>query len=523
MKFSRPLPIYGFLVKKSFIFLSFFLGLFCTPVTALAAPASSLVVLDSWVYPALDKITGLGLVESVLQGSRPYTRLEAARQVREARQMAKRSSALPVVAELLLRLEIEFSDVLAEIRGDSASSSYLKPVRQLRLTTIQQKGQPSSYPGTNARQFALNTNNYGIDYADGNNSELRLLGDARFGKFLQLEWQPLLLYSSDDDLDLLLLQGRAALSLGPFEVSVGRQSLWWGPGRHGSLILTSNAKPLDMVRITNPTPLRLPWILEYLGPFRFDVFWSKLEEDRHIPEPYFAGLRLSVKPLPWIELGASRTVLFGGKGQPDTEFSDFVTILGGKNLSGGKDTSNSLAAIDACIRLPFLWGAQLYGEIGGEDEANHFIANTAYLAGIYLPKIEPSGRLDLRMEYADLSRIDDNSPPWYHHRTYRSGYTYKGQFLGHHVGGTGEDLSAELQILLYRDLTTSVGYDFEKRGSDQSVQEVHKQSSVRLVWNFSKNIALELVYKQDFVDNWLFVEGDNRTTHLARLDLLSTW
>lgn len=296
--------------RSAFILLCLFLTF---PLSSQAVPVSSLVPLDSRVYPALDKLAGLGFVRSALQGSRPYSRLEVARQVEEARRIAEHLTTPPVVSELLTDLEGELSDALAEIQGDASFSSYFKPLRQVELAYIHQDGEDSIYPATNARQFSLNTNNFGIDYGDGSNGDIRLLGDARLG-WLQLEWQPLFRSTPDENEDLRLLQGRAALELGPFEVSVGRQSLWWGQGRHGSLLLTDNARPLDMVRMTNPLPLQLPWILEWLGPFRFDAFWSRLEKDRVIPEPYLAGLRLNFKPLPWFEFGVTRTVMFGIRG-----------------------------------------------------------------------------------------------------------------------------------------------------------------------------------------------------------------
>src|SRR6202035_2119120 len=42
------------------------------------------VPLDSWVYPALDRLAGLGLVDSGFVGMRPWTRRECMRQVSEA-------------------------------------------------------------------------------------------------------------------------------------------------------------------------------------------------------------------------------------------------------------------------------------------------------------------------------------------------------------------------------------------------------------------------------------------------------
>jgi len=37
------------------------------------------VPLDSWVYGALDRLEGYGLIDSALSGTKPYSRLEVAR------------------------------------------------------------------------------------------------------------------------------------------------------------------------------------------------------------------------------------------------------------------------------------------------------------------------------------------------------------------------------------------------------------------------------------------------------------
>jgi hypothetical protein len=505
-----------------------FVGVLVLTSPSLATPPSGNLPLDSWIYPALDKLAGLGLVESSLQGSRPYTRIEAARQILDARDKAARGGFPKVAWQLLNRLEAELKDQVTELgRGPSAFPSYLKPLRNLDLKYLYQDGQLSHFQGTNARQFDLNYNDFGIDYSNYHNGRFTFESETRLGGLLLLSVRPIFELQQNDqqesDTTFGLLEGKAALALGPVEISAGRQSLWWGQGRHGSLILTNNAKPLDMVRVTNPTPVLLPWFLEYLGPFRFDVFWSRLEEERMVREPYFAGLRLNFKPLPFFEFGGSRTVIFGGEGRPDVDFSDFFTILGGKNLAGGEDTSNQLAALDARLRLPFLWGTELYGEVGGEDEADHFIANTAYLIGLHLPRLEPSGRLSLRLEYADLSRIDNNSPPWYHHSIYSSGYTYEQKILGHHVGGAARDIFAEMRLLFPLDWTFSLGFDLEERGFNRSVREKHLQPALGLEWQVSEDVVLQAHYAISRVENFSFNAGDDKTFHRVELGGQIIW
>ena len=45
---------------------------------------SPYVPLDSWIYPALERLAALGYVNSAIVGMRPWTRMECARQVSEA-------------------------------------------------------------------------------------------------------------------------------------------------------------------------------------------------------------------------------------------------------------------------------------------------------------------------------------------------------------------------------------------------------------------------------------------------------
>ena len=45
---------------------------------------SPYVPLDSWIYPALDRLAGLGLIDSGFAGMRPWTRRECMRQLSEA-------------------------------------------------------------------------------------------------------------------------------------------------------------------------------------------------------------------------------------------------------------------------------------------------------------------------------------------------------------------------------------------------------------------------------------------------------
>ncbi len=515
-----------YLKKASLLFI-----LLCLiPFNALAVPASSQVPLTSWVYSALDKLSGIGLVDSSLKGARPYTRYEVARQVDAAARASQFQTVSPAIAGLIRRLEKEVADTLSDLRAGVANG-YVKP-REVQFNYIYQNGPVSEISGSGviASQHALNYNNYGLDYSQ-NNAQILVQGEARLGDYLLAEARPIVQVQSGQDSgsDLRLLDGRVALQLGAVEVSAGRQSLWWGQGRHGTLVLSNNSKPLDMFRITNPTPALLPWVFKYLGPFRIDMFWSQLEEDRVVSEAYFAGMRVNFKPLPWVELGASRGVIFGGtkdygQGEKiDIDASDFITILSGKNLAGGDDTSNSVAAVDGRLRLPFLWNAEVYGEYGGEDESNHFLAAHGWLAGVYLPQIEPSGRLSFTFEHTDLSRQDNMAPDWYNHGIFKSGYTYQGKLLGHHVGGSAKDTYLEIQAILTDTLLMTLGFDNEERGFAQPVREKYVQGLLKMDWAVAENYSLNCLLSYGKVENFKFIADNNEDISLISVGLRGHW
>lgn len=501
-----------YLVKEktgTFKKLSLCMAMLLLTLPALAAgtpvyPISPQIPLDSWIYPAIERVMALSYLQSSLVGMRPLTRLEAARLLREASLQANLDDLPTVAGQLLQRLQTEFREELEE--GSGGVSARL--LRNVELIASYRDGDDSMMSGTDGRQFALDYNNFGRSRADGGNLEFNAQIEARLFDRLLLTWRPELAQREDDGSSFATLAAMAAVSCKGVEFSVGRQSLWWGQGRHGSLLLTNNAQPLDMLRLTNPSPLQLPWLLKHLGPFRFDLFVSRLDEDRIVSKPYFGGMRFNIKPSRYFELGASRTVMFGGDGRPQVDAGDFLTIVGGENLSGAEDTSNSIAGVDALINVPHLWGMQIYGELYGEDEAGGLPAKNSWLAGVYLPQIEPSGRLSLRVEYADTTQLFGGNPVLYRHGIYQSGYIYDDQILGHHTGSDATDLFMQLRVDYSERLSLRIGLDYEERGKALALREKHRQADLSATWRLDPKLSLTTRYAYDHIKNSNFVEGD---------------
>jgi hypothetical protein len=268
-----------------------------------------------------------------------------------------------------------------------------------------------------------------------------------------------------------------------------------------------------MIRLTNPHPLLLPWVFGYLGPFRFDVFLSELEENRVVPEPYLTVFRFNFKPHPVLEIGLTRTIIMGGEGRPGITPRRFWEIMFGENKEADEDLSNSIAGMDFRLTLPFF---QLYGELGGEDEAGGLPSRAAYLIGLSIPNL---GRyIGFRVEYADIS-----NKVWYRHGIYASGYTYKGRILGHHVGGGGRDLFFELGIMARKGLNGRINFDYEQRGvTTQPVTEKHYQVGTDWRYRIGRAVidwAVKIGISYERIKNARYISGLDEDNFLVSIGI----
>ena len=84
------------------------------------------------------------------------------------------------------------------------------------------------------------------------------------------------------------------------QVSVSRSS-WWGPGWDGSLILSTNARPIPAISIDRriPEPFETKW-LSWIGHWSFHSFIGQMEDDRDpvidYPSHFLWGMRGEVSP-----------------------------------------------------------------------------------------------------------------------------------------------------------------------------------------------------------------------------------
>jgi capsule assembly protein Wzi len=211
---------------------------------------------------------------------------------------------------------------------------------------------------------------------------------------------------------------------------------WWGPGWQSSLILSSNARPVPAIWINrdDPKAFDTPW-LSWIGPWQVTAFLGQLEEERHIPDAYLAGTRVTFRPVPGLDVGLSRTFIIGGEGRSASPGTFWDAIIGNDNpRDSDEDPSNQLGAVD--VRYGFSIGQQtagVYAQMMGEDEAGGFPARKSWLMGAdwttQIAGMDQQWFIEGADTLADNLFGDPMPDVSYEHRVYRSGYRYKGRNL----------------------------------------------------------------------------------------------
>ncbi len=415
------------------------------------ASVSTNVPLGHWSYDAVEKLANYGLIDSAMLTIKPLSRLEMARHVGRAQDALEQMKDPPeILTAIVERLTREYKAELVElgVLDGSHSESSLKPVEDPYAKYLYADRKPDL------------ENQRGDVFQSGSNARAGFASRGTLSDAFAFYLHPQYAGAPEGDNKVDLIEGYGKVGLGSWELEAGRDSLWWGPGSHGAIIMSDNARPLDMIKISNPQPILLPWIFRALGPIKAEWFLARLEADRDFPHTDLTGLRISIKPHPSVELGVSRVVQFGGHGAARPGFSDyFLTFLPRHN----DEQTNQIAGFDASVLVPLpdnglLRTIKLYVDAAGEDEANYFPSKWGDLLGVQFNDIFKTGRTDFRVEYAD-DIVPDSFDVFYTHSVYTSGYTYDSRVIGHFMGTQSRDLFLQVSHYLTSDLIVNVSYD----------------------------------------------------------------
>jgi len=453
--------------------------------------ASPYVPLDSWIYPALERLIALGYLKSAVLGMRPWTRMQCARLLEDAQDNFPDSGAEEGEAgRIYATLISEFGSEVSRLDG---AANVGARVESIYTRSMGISGTPLR-DGYHFGQTIIN--DYGRPYWNGYNQITGLTADAETGPvsfYFRGEYQHapampsypaqvLAATAAADETPTLangtaafnrfqLLDSMASFNLNNVQISVGNQSAWLGPGESGPLLMSNNAAPFPMVKIDDVQPHDIPGLSRLLGPARAEFFIGQLSGQHWeycglalstcetypgqlvkvgnseqyamgpniSPQPFIHGEKISFQPTPNLEFGMGVTAIFGGPFLPVT-FGNFFRSYYVHTVPA-RNPGKRVSAADISYRIPgvrnwltFYLDAMTWDEISpiGSTRAN-------VNPGIYLPKIPKISKLQLRAEGFNISRTKEFTPGFVYTNSdrYRSGYINDGNLLGSWIGRAG--------------------------------------------------------------------------------------
>jgi hypothetical protein len=495
------------------------------------------------VYDDLERLVTAGLADRTLLNTKPISRVEAARIVARAIERIRRdeSGGLNTRRDLepvLDRLMEEFKTELAGL-GVRLSEDGVAAPGFFSFTPIDRA---QVFGGWANHKLSL-VNEQGGKFERWANAGLTFESRLQIGDFLTFYVQPELLLNQDYG-SARLATGYVKLTLFNIELLFGRDSLSWGPALRNPLLLSNNAQPLDQIRLGSAEPFLLPWIGEWVGPMKALIFLAQLEDRRDHSHAKLSGMRFTVSPASFLELGISRAVMFDGccpylsvSKYPEAIFNPSF----GNDPEHPEERTNNLFSVDGELRFrnldryffpsrdlrlygEFYWD-DTCGECGPSSGVGHFLASNFLpkgstvggVGGVHFLGLFGQDGLDARVEYAQTSRQSFN------HSQFTDGYWTRGHVISDFIGTDGHDLFARLTARIAPRILLGFQADYAVIGSTVNgfpgPQEKRLGGGIDVSWRFWDRYSLFAQYLVSDVKNRSFVAGDDGLDHLVRLEL----
>lgn len=450
-------------------------------VISTSQEGSTYVPMDSWIYPALDRLHSLGYLDSAFMGVRPWTRLAIAHMLErsadridsdtsndEARSiyMAVLNEVQPDVdnATEMGHPHLELDSVYTQMRGISGTP--LRDSFHLGQTIVDDYGRPyeggfNNYTGFSARMEA---GRFSLYYRGEYQHAPSATGySPALSQYLS-NTIDLIPFSVDPHQDTIpagpiasvnyarVMEATLSYHLLGHEVSFGKTDHWMGPDQGASMLWGNNAENIYQFQIDRVEPLRIPGVSRLTGPFRYEFFVGSLKGHAYPNDPWVHVEKISFKPTRNLEFGFDRMVIWGGKGhEPITIHTFLKSFFSFQNVSAAEKGSRNdpgarFSTFDFEYRLPGLekW-VTLYADSLVHDDVSPIDAprRAAVHPGIYLARFPGLEHLDLRVEGAstDASAVgsrEDHGQFFLYETIQKQGPTNKGNLVGDWIGRDGK-------------------------------------------------------------------------------------
>jgi hypothetical protein len=438
------------------------------------AAGSTYIPVDSWMYPELVRLYGLGYLDTMFLGMRPWTRRSVLHMLQGSQQEIITShdeEAQDILAKLLTELDAEVPDG-SQPRGAvyGMESAYtrlmgiggpvLRDSYHLGQTINNDYGRPYQ-SGFNMLAGVSTTNEWGPFslYVRGEYQHSPSAAGYSNALASELSYIDEIVYAPPNEPQATIPAGpiaaqnpfrlvEASLSahLWGHEISGGKTDAWLGPAAGGAMAWSNNAENIYSFRINRVEPLSIPFVVKVLGPLRYDFFIGSLKGHTDPNSPWVHSEMFAFRPTTNFEFGFQRTIIFGGEGhEPVTlhtflkGFFDLNDTTGAEKLSRD-DPGARFSAFNFSYRLPFLRRyVTLYSDSETHDDVTPVSAprRAAYRPGLYISHLPMAPKIDFRIEgvSTDCSTlICQGGSGNYREVIELQGYTNKGFIFGDWVG-----------------------------------------------------------------------------------------
>jgi hypothetical protein len=458
---------------------------------------STYVPMDSWIYPALERLDALGFIQTQSVSIRPWTRHECLRQVMEAQQnleaAKKTDSASREASRILNDLIPEFGAPLHKsyIKVESIYARYgtiagpaLSDGYHFGQTWWNDYGRPLergssaiagySFQAVSGRYFLydrqeLQLSPGSLAITPAESQLFNQLDNIPFGSLAPNFFPPqppTSAYLRQRPLDLY-----AGVAFRKNSLSFGKQELYWGPTTMGPLAFSSNAEPTYNLRFDSTEPHPFPWVPK-LGSYRFDLVFGKLSGHKYPARPYFNGQKIDLILGQYLEVSFTRWSVLWGVGHPVTlrslKDNIFSANSTGMTAYGSRDDpGDRKSGFDFRAYIPGLRKVvTIYADSYADDDLSPIDAprRNVWSPGIYFARLPFLPHMDLRVEAVSSEEMsqDEGGTRFFINNQYRDSNQNKGFLLGNAVGRDGRAIEARSTYWFNSRTHIQAGYRQDK-------------------------------------------------------------
>jgi hypothetical protein len=444
------------------------------PIDQRPAPdrlGSVYIPMDSWMYPALTRLYGMGFLDTMYLGMRPYTRRSALHMLQaseDAIVSSDNEQAQDILAKLLKELSTEspaggvrrglvygldssytrFMGISGPILRDSyhlgqtISNDYGRPYQTgfnavTGASTVEEWG-PFSLYVRGEYQHAPSAEGYSVALA----TQLSAIDSIKYTvPQATIPVGPIV-----EQNPFRLVEAYASVHLLGHQISGGKSDAWLGPATGSSMAWSNNAENIYSLRVNRVEPLNIRYLSKLLGPVRYDFFVGSLKGHNVPRSPWVHAEMFSFRPTENFEFGFERTVIWGGEGHTPVTLHTFLHSFfdtndtAGAEKIGRNDPGARFSDFSASYRLPYLRRyVTFYMDSIVHDDVTPISAprRASYRTGLYVSQIPKLNRLDFRVEAVST---DPGVTPAhagqfaYWEIIQLQGYTNKGFIMGDWIG-----------------------------------------------------------------------------------------